>query len=326
MKIFVYNYREDEAPYFEKFSKEYGVEIGYTTEYPSLENAELVKGYDGLSVIVSDMNAAILEKFHEYGIKSIATRSIGFEHFDLGKAKELGIKISNVSYSPDSVANYAIMLMLMCCRKAKYLLQASSTQDYSLPGKMGKEISNCTVGIMGTGRIGATVIRHLAGFGCRIIAYDPYPNKEMEKVATYVSSEEIVKEADIISFHVPATAENYHFVNEETIGKMKDGVILVNTARGSLIDTEALIRGVEQKKISAVALDVIEEEFGLYYHNLSGQVLDNRNLAILKSFPNVIVTGHTAFYTEQSISDMVEISLKGNVLFDKGEQNPWEIA
>lgn len=326
MKIFVYNYREDEASYFEKFSKEYGVELGYTTEYPSLENAKLVKGYEGLSIIVCDMNAAILEKFHEYGIKSIATRSIGYEHFDLEKAKELGMKVSNVSYSPDSVANYAIMFMLMCCRKAKYLLQASSVQDYSLPGKIGKEISNCTIGIIGTGRIGATVIRHLTGFGCKIIAYDPYPNKEIEKMATYVSMEELLEQADIISLHVPATKENYHLVNEQSIQKMKDGVILVNTARGSLVDSEALIRGIEQKKIGAAALDVIENEFGLYYHNLSGEVLENRNLAILKSFPNVVVTGHTAFYTEPAISDTVDISLKGNVLFNRGEHNPWQIV
>lgn len=325
MKIFVYNYRDDEAPYFEKFSKQYNVEIGYTKEYPCKDNVQLAEGYDGLSIIVSDMNAEMLKQFHQIGIKYIATRSIGYEHFDLEKAKELGIKISNVSYSTDSVANYAIMMMLMCCRKAKYLLQASAIQDYSLTDKIGKEISNCTVGIVGTGKIGATVIKHLAGFGCRILAYDIYQNEELKNQVTYVEKEELFREADIISLHVPATKSNYHFINQESIRKMKDGVIIVNTARGALIDSSDLICGLESHKIAAAALDVIEEEFGLYYYNLSGKTLANRNLAILKSYPNVIVTGHTAFYTDQAISDMVEISIKGNVLFDKGMKNPWEI-
>lgn len=326
MKIFVYNYRDDEAEFFEKFGREYDVEIGYTREYPSLENAKLAEGYDALSIIVSDMNAEILTRFHELGIKSITTRSIGYEHFDLEKAKELGIKISNVSYSTDSVANYAIMLMLMCCRKAKHIMERSSMQDYSLPGKMGREISNCTVGIVGTGRIGATVLKHLSGFGCKLIAYDIYENPKVAEYAEYVTKDELIEQADIISFHAPATEENYHFVNSETVSRMKDGVILINTARGTLIDTEALISGLESGKISAAGLDVIEQEFGLYYYNLTGTVIENRELAILRSFPNVILTPHTAFYTDQAISDMVEISIKGNCLFYEGKENPWEIV
>jgi len=326
MKIFVYNYRDDEAEFFEKYSKEYGVKLGYTREYPSMENAGLTEGYDALSVIVSDMNGELLTRFHELGIKSITTRSIGYEHFDLEKAKELGIKISNVSYSADSVANYAIMMMLMCCRKAKHLLERSSVQDYSLPGKIGKEISNCTIGIVGTGRIGASVLKHLSGFGSRLIAYDIYENPSVKEYARYVTKDELIEQSDIISFHVPATEENYHFVNSETVARMKDGVILINTARGSLVDTEALIRGLESGKISAAGLDVLEQEFGLYYHNLTGQVINNRQLAILRSFPNVMITPHTAFYTEQAISDMVEISIRGNCLFAEGKENPWEIV
>ncbi len=326
MKIFVYNYRDDEAGFFEKFSKEYNVEIGYTRDYPSIRNAELARGYHALSIIVSDMNAELLTKFHELGIQSITTRSIGYEHFDLKKAKELGIKISNVSYSTDSVANYTIMLMLMCCRKAKHLLERSSVQDYTLSGKMGKEISKCTIGIVGTGRIGSTVLQHLSGFGCKLIAYDVYRNSSLETSVTYVTKEELVAQSDIISFHVPATSENYHFVNEDTLKKMKDGVILINTARGTLIDTNVLISGLESGKIAAAGLDVLEQEFGLYYHNLTGQVIHNRELAILRSFPNVVITPHTAFYTDQAIRDMVEISIKGNCLFSEEKENPWEIV
>lgn len=327
MKIFAYNYRDnDESEFFDKYSKEMGIELGICRDYPTLENAELAKGYEGLSVIVSDMNGKLLEKFYEIGVRYITSRSIGYDHFDLKKAKELGIKIGNVSYSPNSVANYTIMMMLMACRKMKYIMDSSKVQDFSLTNKRGRELSNSTVGVIGTGRIGRTVIEHLSGFGCKILAYDIYRSEEVEKYAEYMDLNELLKKSDIVTFHTPATKENYHLINKESLAIMKSGVIVVNTARGPLIDTDVLINGLESGKIGAAALDVIEKEFGLYYYNLSGQVINNSELAILKSFPNVIVTPHTAFYTDQAVSDMVKNSLKGCCLFAEGKKSPWEIV
>jgi lactate dehydrogenase-like 2-hydroxyacid dehydrogenase len=328
MKIFVYNYRDDEAEFFDEYSKKYGAEIGFTKDYPSMENAELVKGYEGLSIIVSNMNAEILQKFHDFGKKYITSRSVGFEHFDLAKAKELGLRFSTVAYSSNSVANYAIMLMLMSCRKVKNIIDRHAVQDFTLEGKRGIEISESTIGIIGTGKIGKTVIEHLSGFGCKMLAYDIYPNEKVKKHAAYVDLDTLLRQADIITFHTPSTPENYHLLNDEALAKMKDGAIAVNIARGTLIDTEVLIRGLESGKVGAAALDVLENEFGLYYLNLAAKVINNREMAVLKSFPNVILTPHTAFYTDtdQAVSDMVENAIRGCCLFKEGKGNPFEVA
>jgi D-lactate dehydrogenase len=188
-------------------------------------------------------------------------------------------------------------------------MERASVQDFSLKGKIGIELHNATVGIIGTGRIGKTVINELSGFGCKIIAYDIYESDEVKKKATYVSLDELYKNSDIISLHAPATEDNYHMINNTAIDKMKTGVMIINCARGSLIDTQALIDGVESGKVGFAGLDVIEQESGLYYFNRMGEPLNNPQLAILKSYSNVIVTPHTAFYTDEAVANMVENSI-----------------
>lgn len=325
MKIFIYNYRDDEQEFYDKFSKTYNVELGKCYDYPSLENAELVKGYEGISILVSDMNAEILQKFYDMGVRYITTRSVGYDHFDLKKAKELNLKISTTPYSSNTVANYAIMLMLMCCRKAKYIMDSSSVQDFSLNGKRGIELSDCTIGVIGAGKIGKTVIHNLNGFGSKILVNSAYESDDVKNYAEYVDMDTLLSQSDIITLHSSAKKENYHLINEESINKMKDGVTIINTSRGSLIDTGALINGIESGKIGAAGLDVIEDEFGLYYLNLESKIIKKRELAVLKGFPNVIVTPHIAFYTNESISDMIENAIKGCCLFKDGKKNPHEV-
>lgn len=325
MKIFAYNYRDDEKEFWDQYSAQYGVELAVSQEYPSLENAELTKGYEGISVYVSDMNARVLQKFHDMGVRYITTRSVGYDHFDLQKVRELGLRVSTTPYSPNSVANYAIMLMLMSCRKAKYILGSSGMQDFSLAGKRGVELSRSTVGVIGTGKIGKTVIEHLSGFGCKILAYDLYPAEDVKRYAEYVDLDTLLRESDILTMHVSSTKENYHLIDEAALARMKDGVIIVNTSRGTLIDEAALIDAIESGKVGAAGLDVVEKEFGLYYVNLSSQIVANRELAILKSFPNVIVTPHIAFYTHEAISNMIENGIKGCCLFAQGKENPFEV-
>lgn len=311
MKIFAYALREfDEKEFFDHYSKDFNCEYGYTTEYPSPENVELARGYDAISATPCDLGADMLQRFYDVGVRYVATRSIGFDHIDLEKAKELGIGVSHVSYPPETVANYSIMLMLMCCRKIIEILDRAKVQDYTLKGKMGRDISNCTIGIVGTGQIGKTVIKHLSGFGCRILAYDLYPNDECTEYAEYVSLDKLYAESDIISLHAPATAENYHMLNKEAFAQMKDGVMIINTARGSLIDTEALIEALEAGKVGHAALDVLEKEDGLYYANRIGDVIENREMAILRTFPNVILSPHTAFYTRVVVDNMAYKSIK----------------
>ncbi|WP_236894984.1 D-isomer specific 2-hydroxyacid dehydrogenase family protein [Clostridium beijerinckii] len=325
MRILAYSHRRDETQYFEEFSKKYNVEVVLCSEEPSLETAPLAKGFDCISIITTNINSELVEKFHELGVKFISTRTIGYDHIDLKKAKELGVRVGNVTYSPNSVADYTIMLILMAVRKVKLIMERSNVQDFSLRGIQGKELPNLTIGVIGTGKIGRTVIKHLSGFGCKILAHDIYENDEVKSNAKYVELDNLFKYSDIITLHMPATDDNYHIINKKAIKLMKDGVFIINTARGSLINTNDLIHGIESKKIGGAALDVIEQESNIYYSDLKGETLKNRNLAILKSFPNVIITPHAAFYTDQAVSDMIENSIKSCILFSENKENPWEI-
>jgi len=309
MKLAVFSYRTDETAYFDKFIEQYNVDAVFTNEAPTLENAEFVKGCDCISIITTKVDAKLLEKLKECGIKFISTRTIGYDHIDIEYAHKIGIGVGNVSYSPNSVAEYTVMLILMANRKVKYILERSIGQDYSLKGKQGKELINQTVGVIGTGRIGETVIKNLSGFGTKIIAYDLYEKETVKEMATYVSLDKLLRDSDVITMHTPLTIENYHLINEETIAKMKSGVVIINTARGALIDTTAFIDGIESGKIGAAALDVIEDETDVFYNDFKYSPIKNRELAILMSFPNVTVMPHTAFYTDQAVSDMVENSI-----------------
>ena len=286
-KVFFYTLRPyDELSIAQRLAPQLDIEFGYTQEYPTLENAELAKGYDAVSVTPCDMSAPMVKRFHELGVKSICCRSIGYDHVDRETARALGMKVANVDYPPNGVANFAIMLMLMSLRKAGHILKRGEAQDYSLQGKIGRDISTCTVGVIGTGRIGRTVLQHLSGFGCRLLAYDLYPNAEVKKIAEYVPLETLLAESDVITLHTNA---------------MKPGVTIINTARGKLIYSDALIAGLESGKIGAAGLDVLENENGLYYYNRMGDVIPNPELAVLRSMPNVILTDHTAFYTHEDV-------------------------
>ena len=224
MKIFVYSYREfDEAEYFQKFSKEYGVELGISADDPTMENAHLAEGYEYVSIITTKIDAELMERFHELGVKMISTRTIGYDHVDITAAKNLGIRVSNVSYSPECVADYTVMLMLMSVRKMKRIMQREEINDFSLPGIQGRELPNFTVGVLGTGRIGRAVIRDLSGFGCKIYAYDKYENDLVKEYAQYADLDTIYRECDLITLHMPLLDDNFHLIDGDAIAKMKDG-------------------------------------------------------------------------------------------------------
>ena len=327
MKIFFYALREfDELDFCKEYAKSTGIDFDYTTEYPSADNYDLAEGCDGISVTPCDFSAPVLEEFHKRGIRYILCRSIGYDHVDLKRAKELGMRVSNVTYPPSGVADYAIMLMLMSCRKVKQILHMADMQNYSLKGKIGRDISNCTVGVIGTGKIGATVIRHLSGFGCRILAYDLYENPAVQGLAEYVPIEQLFAEADVITLHTNANDSNYHLLDEKAFARMKSGVMIVNTARGKLIDTEALIHALEEGKVGAAALDVLEHEDGLYYYDRTGDVIPNPTLSILRSYPNVILSPHTAFYTREDVNDMVKGCFESLKAFSEGIPTEHEVV
>jgi len=326
LKIFAFSLREyDEQIFFKEICEEQGLEYGFTSDYPDIENAELAKGYEGVSIITNPMTPELLDRFRELGVKYISTRSIGYDHIDLPYAKKTGIRIAHVTYSPEGVADYTIMMMLMGCRKIIPILHRAKIQDYSLKGKMGRQLSSCTVGIIGTGRIGTTVAHFLSGFGCRLLAYDQYPSEAVKVYAEYTDLETIYRQADIITLHVPGSKDNYHMVDRAAFAQMKEGVMIVNAARGTLIDTADMIQALENGKIGFAALDTIENEDGLYYLNREGDILNNHERAILSSYPNVLLSPHTAFYTGEAVREMVQNSIQGLLNFEKQEPNPFEV-
>lgn len=309
MKLAVFNHREDEEEFFIKFCAQYHVEAVYIKEAPSAESIVKAAGCDCASIITTPVGKAELDAFKGAGIQFISTRTIGFDHIDTDYAKELGIGVGNVTYSPNSVAEYTLMLILMANRRVKTIMMRSIGQDYSLRSVRGTELRKQTVGVIGTGQIGRKVIQNLSGFGCKVIAYDKYENDEVKKYAEYVTMDELLAAADVITFHIPGNDDNYHMIDKAVFDKMKDGVTLINTARGTLIDTNALIDAIECGKVGAAALDVVENEQSIYYKDYKYRTVNHREMAVLNSFPNVIMTPHTAFFTDMAVSDMVEHSI-----------------
>lgn len=326
MRLFVYSMREfDELPCFQKYCKKHNIKWDYTTEAPTMENLKLAKGYDVIDVITTPIDKPMIDKLADFGVKCIATRTIGYDHIDYEYARTQGIGVIHITYSASSVADYTVMMILMGCRKIKHVMERAAVQDFTLKGKIGKELHQCTVGVIGTGKIGKAVIRNLSGFGCRILAHDIKESAEIKKYAEYVSLEQIYSSCDIISLHVPATPDNFHMIDSKAIKKMKQGVMIINCARGSLVDTEALIQGIEKGKIGFAGLDVIENEQGLYYFNRMGEPLHNPQLAILNSYSNVMVTPHTAFYTDEAVSNMVENSIICAKDYMEGKKTPFVV-
>lgn len=326
MKIFAYALRPyDELGYLDALSRELGFEYDWTADYPTLENAGLAAGADGVCIITNPMTPDLLAAYRELGVRGLATRSIGYDHIDLLAARELGIRVAHAAYPPEGVANYAIMLMLMALRKVKLVMRCAAAQDFSLAGKIGRDLSSCTVGVVGTGAIGACVIRHLRGFGCRVLACDPVERDELRPLATYVSLPELLAASDVVTLHAPGLPENHHMIGRTELALMRQGSVLVNAARGSLVDTGALVEALESGHLGGAALDTIEHEEGLCYLDRSRDALPNRDRAVLSALPNVIVSPHMAFYTDEDVAGMVRSNVEALLAFADGGETPYEV-
>ncbi|MCD7819580.1 MAG: 2-hydroxyacid dehydrogenase [Lachnospiraceae bacterium] len=288
--------------------------------------ALLARGYDAVCAFVNmDVGTQTIEMLHECGIKLILMRCAGYNNVDLETAKKYGIRVAHVpGYSPESVAEHAMALALTANRHLHKAYIKVRENNYSLAGLLGVSLYGRTAGIVGTGRIGAAMARICHGFGMRVIAYDMYPNKSLDFVE-YVELDELLRRADLISLHCPLTPETHHMINIDTIEKMKDGVILVNTSRGGLIKTEDLIRGIRENKFFAVGLDVYEEENGSVYEDMSDEILQHSTVARLLSFPNVIVTSHQGFFTEEAMQAISETTMENALAFARGEKGPNEL-
>jgi lactate dehydrogenase-like 2-hydroxyacid dehydrogenase len=311
MKVLAYCTRSDEVERFNKLSQKYKHEITMIPESFSSETAYLAKDYDGIVIFVNcKANREALEIISSFGVKYIASRGVGYDNIDLAACKELGIKASNVpAYSPNSVSELTVGLAITLTRKINAGVKRVEMQNFELDELIGIEIRNLIIGVIGTGKIGFNVIKAFSGFGCSIIANDIYENKEVMQYAKYKPIDEVYAEADIITLHCPLSDKNYHMVNDEAIGKMKNGVIIINVARGGLIDTEALIRGLKSGKIRAAALDTYENEVSIFHNNHTNNVLQDDLLVRLLQYPNVVITPHYAFYTDEAVENMIETAL-----------------
>lgn len=326
MKVLFYNFRSFDEPFYaDKYAKQFGITYETTDQYPSVETAKLAAGYDVVCIIASPTPSEVIEAWHACGVRYILSRAIGIDRVDLEAVRRCGMRLSHVVYSPDSVANFAIMLMLMCCRKAVRILRRADLQDYTIEGKIGRELSKSTVGVIGTGNIGRTVLRHLSGFGCRLLCYDVYENEEAKQYATYLPLSELLAESDLVTLHIPLTEQTKNLINRNTIAQMKQDAILINTARGGLVDSEALLEGLESGHIAAAGLDVVEPESGIYFNYLEGSVLPSRTFRLLRSCPNVILSPHIAFYTDQSVDDTMECVFRSVKAFEQGQPIPYEV-
>ena len=324
--VMVYSMRDfDEQPWYEQVSRELGLSIRTCPDRPSMDNIALAEGCRCLSIITTGVTGEMEEEFYRRGVRFISTRTIGYDHIDLAAARRLGIGISNVAYDPDGVADYTVMLLLMVIRRVKPMLARASAQDYTLNGLLGPSLKELCVGVVGTGRIGKAVIRRLQGFGCRVLAYSPHEDDGIRSMAEYVPLEELLAQSDVVSLHAALAPGSEHLLDRSAINRMKDGAVVINTARGGLIDTAALIDALESGKLSGAGLDVLENENALFYTDLRGRPLPRRDMHILKGMPNVIFTPHMAFYTQDAIRDMVKYSLESCRHFLDGTPDPMRV-
>jgi D-specific alpha-keto acid dehydrogenase len=302
----VYGCGRDEAALFRELAPRFGV-IPTIAEAPVSEaNVELTFGNRCVSVgHKAHVTNPTLLALRQAGVVYISTRSVGYNHIDVKYAERVGIVVENVRYSPDSVADYTLMLMLMALRNAKSMIRRADVHDYRLADVRGKELRDLTVGVIGTGRIGAAVIGRLWGFGCRILSYDIRP----ATAADHVPLDELLQQSDIVTLHTPLSSDTHHLLNRQRIEQMRYGAFVVNTGRGSLVDTDALVSALENGRLGGAALDVVEGEEGIFYADRRSEPLHSRSLARLQEMSNVIVSPHTAYYTDHALSDTVANSL-----------------
>jgi D-specific alpha-keto acid dehydrogenase len=312
----VFSCEPDEAELFHALSPRFGI-APTTTDVPvSLETVASVSGNRCISVgHTSEITAPMLLALRDTGVEHLSTRSIGFDHIDLVAAAASGITVRNVVYAPDGVADFTLMLILMAIRNATAIVGAVERWDYRQPGVRGGDLRDLTVGVVGVGHIGRAVVRRLAGFGCRVLAHSK--RREPGIAAAFVGFDELLRESDVVTLHLPLNADTYHLIGRAQIATMKDRAVLVNTGRGALVDTDALIAGLEHGKLGGAALDVLEREAGIFGADCSTQPVDHPFLARLQRLPNVIVTPHTAYFTARALHDTVEKTLMSCLDFER---------
>lgn len=310
MKIAFFSTQPYDRIFFDKYNKEYGFEIEYFETHLGPHIVDIVKQTEVVCAFVNDkLSAEVLETLAANGVKLIALRCAGFNNVHLEVAKKLGLRVCRVpAYSPEAVAEHTLAMILTINRKTHKAYNRVREQNFSLNGLLGYNLHGKTIGVIGTGKIGKSFIKIIQGFGCRVLAFDLYPDANLQGV-TYVSLDDLLKSADIVSLHCPLTADNHYLINRETIGMMKTGVTIVNTSRGGLVNTADIIDALKAKKVGALCIDVYEQEEKLFFRDLSENIIEDDNIQRLMSFPNVLITAHQAFFTEEALSEIAQTTL-----------------
>lgn len=317
MKIAFYGTKPYDKICFEPMGKEYGFDIHFIEASCNQETIFMAKGYDAICIFVNDyVNAEMIDALYEMKVKAILLRSAGYNNVDVKAAEDKIVLLRVPSYSPESVAEFSMALLLTVNRLTHKAYNRTREFNMSLNGLMGADLFEKTAGVIGTGKIGQAMIKILNGFQMRVICYDPFPVEGIE--AEYVDLEELFEQSDVISLHCPLNSGTKHIVNRSSIAAMKKGVYLINTSRGGLIDTEALIEGMLEGKFGGVGLDVNEEEEGVFYEDRSGEIITDENLARLMTLPNVLVTSHMGFFTREAMHAIAKTTLENAYALENG--------
>ena len=313
--ITAYGCARDEAALFDVLAPRFGVRATVTETALTEDNVDLALGDRCVSVgHQTPVTSSTLRALGRAGVRYLSTRSIGTDHVDVRYAERVGIRVEGVTYSADSVADYTLMLMLMAVRHAKSVLCRVDAHDYRLHEVRGRELRDLTVGVVGTGRIGTAVVARLRGFGCRVLTHDNRP----QDAANHVPVDELLQRSDIVTLHTPLTPDTHHLLDRRRIARLRPGAVVVNTGRGALLDTGALVSALESGALGGAALDVLEGEEGLFYADRRNVPIDHALLLRLQAMPNVLVSPHTAFSTDHALSDLVESSLVSCLRFESG--------
>ena len=318
MKFAFFDAKPYDRPSFDKFSEAAGVSFKYFETKLNEDTVELAAGYDGVCVFVNDtVNASVIDRLCELGVKGVALRCAGFNNVDIkyafGKIHVLRVP----AYSPYAVAEHTVAMLLTSIRRIHKAYIRTRDFNFSLAGMTGFDLHGKTVGVIGTGRIGRVFIDICRGFGMKVLAYDKFTAEGLDNGDTvrYVPLDELFEKSDIISLHCPLTEDTYHIIDSEAIAKCRRGVVILNTSRGALVDAEALLAGIKSRKVGAACLDVYEEESDFFFEDFSGHIIEDDILARLISMPNVIVTSHQAFLTEEALSNIAETTVSNIVTY-----------
>lgn len=321
MNVAVFSTKHFDKEFLEKSNSSYRHKLVFFEGRLTEKNAVLAIGFKAVCVFVNDqLNSKVLTELSENGTNLIALRCAGFNNVDIFKAGELGLTVVRVpEYSPHAVAEHTVALIMALNRRVCRAHSRVREGNFSLEGLLGFELHGSTIGIIGTGRIGKNVAKILKGFGCVLLAFDPSPNSECRSLGVkYVSLDELYSKSNIITLHCPLMPQTDHMISTESIGRMKTGIMLINTSRGALIDTKAVIKALKSGKIGYLGLDVYEEEADMFFEDLSNQIIQDDVLARLLTFPNVLITGHQAFFTRSALENIAKTTLANITDFERG--------